>query len=214
MDGLEFASRFVPAEDFGVGGDWFDAFELPDGRFGIAIGDVAGSGLRAAVVMGRMRSVLRAYAIETDHPSEALERLDRKFAHFEPDEMATVLYLTIDADLTAFTVASAGHPPPVLARAGGEVALVDCPPGPPIGAHVVSRRVDVHLPLEPGTTLGCYTDGLIERRFESVDEGLERLRRSFRAGPPEEVCRVVISELVGASAVADDTALLVVRRRS
>ena len=212
MDGLEFASRFVPAEDFGVGGDWFDAFELPDGRVGIAIGDVAGSGLRAAVVMGRMRSVLRAYAIETDRPSEALERLDRKFAHFEPDEMATVLYLAIEADLTSFTVASAGHPPPVLASAAGDVSVVDCAPGPPIGAHVVAPRVDVRGPLEPGATLGCYTDGLIERRLEPVGDGLERLRRAFRAGPPEEVCRVVMSELIGSSTVKDDTALLVVRR--
>ena len=214
VDGLEFASRFVPAEDFGVGGDWFDAFELPDGRIGIAIGDVAGSGLRAAVVMGRMRSVLRAYAIETDRPSEALERLDRKFAHFEPDEMATVLYLTIEADLTRFTVASAGHPPPVLAGVAGDASLVDCAPGPPVGAHVDARRIDVHGPLEPGATLGCYTDGLVERRLEQVDEGLERLRRAFRSGPPEEVCRIVMSELIGASTVEDDTALLVVRRRS
>jgi sigma-B regulation protein RsbU (phosphoserine phosphatase) len=212
VDGLEFASRFVPAEDFGVGGDWFDAFELPDGRIGIAMGDVAGSGLRAAVVMGRMRSVLRAYAIETDRPSEALERLDRKFAHFEPDEMATVLYLTIDADLTRFTVASAGHPPPVLAEVGGDVSLVDCAPGPPIGAHVGARRVDVDGSLAPGSALACYTDGLIERRLEPVDEGLERLRRSFRAGPADAVCRVVMRDLIGSSMVEDDTALLVVRR--
>ena len=72
----------------------------------------------------------------------------------------------------------------------------------------------MHGPLEPGATLGCYTDGLIERRLERVDEGLERLRRSFRAGPAEEVCRIVMSELIGGSTVEDDTALLVVRRRA
>ena len=97
IGGLEFAARFVAEEDLGVGGDWFDVFRLPDGHVGIVVGDVAGFGLRAAIVMGRLRSALRAYAIESSTPSEALRRLDRKFAHFEPDEMATVLYLMIAA---------------------------------------------------------------------------------------------------------------------
>ncbi len=212
VDGLEFATRFVAAEDFGVGGDWFDAFKLPDGQIGIVVGDVAGSGLQAAVVMGRLRSALRAYALESARPSEALDRLDRKFAHFEPDEMATVLYLTVASDLDSFTVSTTGHLPPVIALPGQDATLLDCPPSPPIGAHVASQHIDVVCELGPGTTVGCYTDGLIERRVESIDRGLERLRTAFYAGDVEDVCSSVMADLIGPSTVEDDTALLVFRR--
>jgi hypothetical protein len=212
VEGLEFASRFVAAEDFGVGGDWFDVFPLPDGQIGVVIGDVAGSGLRAAVVMGRLRSALRAYAIESATPSEALSRLDRKFAHFEPSEMATILYLTVAVDRQQFTVSCTGHPPPVVADPDGTVVLMDCSPSAPIGAHVQSARVDVQRALAPGTTVVCYTDGLVERRRESLDVGLERLRRAVFAGPPEDVCSKVMSEVIGSAKVQDDTALLAFRR--
>ena len=209
---LEFASRFVAAEDFGVGGDWFDVFELPDTSIGIVMGDVAGSGLTAAVVMGRLRSALRAYAIESRSPSEALHRLDRKFAHFEPDEMATVLYAIVAPDRKTITVSSTGHPPPILARVDAPAEVVDCAPSAPIGSHVHSTRVDVMFELPLGATVGFYTDGLIERRGESIHEGLERLRRAFFAADPEVVCRQVMSDMVGATVLHDDTALLVVRR--
>jgi sigma-B regulation protein RsbU (phosphoserine phosphatase) len=212
VEGLEFATRFVAAEDFGVGGDWYDAFPLPDGRTGLVIGDVAGSGLQAAVVMGRLRSALRAYALESTLPSEALDRLSRKFAHFEPSEMATVLYLTIAPDLESFTVSSTGHPPPVVAVPGREAVIMECSPSPPIGARLPSRRVDVVCEMPLGTTVACYTDGLIERRGEGIDQGLERLRAALCPGPPEDVCSAVMQQLIGPSIVQDDTALLVFRR--
>ena len=188
VEGLEFASRFVPAEDFGVGGDWFDAFRLPDGGIGVVVGDVAGAGLRAAIVMGRLRSSLRAYAIESASPSEALDRVDRKFAHFEPDEMATILYVIVSPDLSHFTAASRGHPPPLIAMAGRDAMVVDCSPRPPIGAHIPAPPIDITCELPVGSTVACYTDGLIERHDEPVDVGLERLRRALHAGPPDEVC--------------------------
>jgi phosphoserine phosphatase RsbU/P len=212
VEGLELASRFAAAEDFGVGGDWYDAFRLPDDRVGVVIGDVAGSGLSAAVVMGRLRSALRAYAIESATPGQALDRLRRKFAHFEPGEMATVLYITIAADLESFTVASAGHLPPVMAVPGREPVLLDCSPSPPIGAPAGADHVNVVGEFSPGTTVGCYTDGLVERRDTSIDLGLERLRTAFYAGDVEEVCGTVAAELIGPGGVEDDTALLVFRR--
>lgn len=212
LEGLEMASRFVAAEDVGVGGDWYDAFRLPDDRIGVVIGDVAGSGLGAAVVMGRLRSALRAYAIESASPAAALDRLARKFAHFEPDEMATVLYLTIAADLESFTLASSGHLPPVLAEPEHDAVVLDCAPSPPIGAPREASHVDVVCELRPGSTVACYTDGLVERRREPIDDGLERLRRTVHPGPVEEVCTAVMAELVGRDDVHDDTALLVFRR--
>ena len=133
VEGIEMASRFVPAAGFGLGGDWFDAFVLPDDRLGIVMGDVTGSGLAAAVVMGRLRSALRAYAIDTATPAEALDKLNRKFLHFEPGQMATVLYLTISPDRDTVTIASAGHPPPIGASPGEEPQFLACTPSPPIG---------------------------------------------------------------------------------
>ena len=199
VEGLEFASRFVPAEDFGVGGDWFDAFRLPDGGIGVVVGDVAGAGLRAAIVMGRLRSSLRAYAIESASPSEALDRVDRKFAHFEPDEMATILYVIVSPDLGHFTAASRGHPPPLIAVAGRDAIVVDCSPRPPIGAHVPAPPMDLTCELPVGSTVACYTDGLIERQDEPLDVGLERLRRAMHAGPPDEVCGSVMAQLIGSA---------------
>jgi serine phosphatase RsbU (regulator of sigma subunit) len=212
VEGLEMASQFVAAEEHGVGGDWYDAFRLLDDRIGLVIGDVAGSGLGAAIVMGRLRSSLRAYALESNTPGEALERLARKFEHFEPEEMATVLYLTIAPDLESFTVASLGHLPPVVAVPGQETVLVECRPGPPIGAPRARSPVDVVCELPPGTTVACYTDGLVERRTEPIDRGLERLRLAVRPEPAEEACTAVMGELVGRAGVLDDTALVVFRR--
>jgi sigma-B regulation protein RsbU (phosphoserine phosphatase) len=212
VEGLEFASRFVPAEEVGVGGDWFDAFRLPDGGTGVVMGDVAGAGLRAAIVMGRLRSSLRAYAIESASPGEALERVDRKFAHFEPDELATILYVVVSPELSQLTVASRGHLPPLIATPGRDTAVVDCSPRPPIGAHVPAPAMNVTCELPVGSTVACYTDGLIERHGEPIDVGLERLRRALHAGPPDEVCASVMAQLVGSRPVEDDTALLVFRR--
>jgi putative methionine-R-sulfoxide reductase with GAF domain len=214
VEGLEMASRFVAAEEVGVGGDWYDAFRLPDDRIGLVIGDVAGCGLGPAIVMGRLRSSLRAYALESPTPSEALERLARKFEHFEPEEMATVLYLTIAADLEHFTVASLGHLPPVVAVPGRETVLVECEPGPPIGAPRARPCVDRVCELPPGTTVACYTDGLVERRAEPIDRGLERLLLAVQPESAEDACTTVMGELVGRRGVLDDTALVVFRRLS
>jgi serine phosphatase RsbU (regulator of sigma subunit) len=126
--------------------------------------------------------------------------------------MATILYLIVAADRDTFTVASMGHLPPVVAGPDGGTCLLNGAPSPPVGAPLRRRPFDVAYELHPGTTVGCYTDGLIERRGQSIDQGLERLRAAFFAGPPEEVCVGVMGELVGGSAVQDDTALLVFRR--
>jgi serine phosphatase RsbU (regulator of sigma subunit) len=212
VQGTEFAARLIAAEDIGIGGDWYDAFVLPTGHIGIVMGDVAGRGLRAAVVMGRMRSVLRAYALLTLSPAEVLASLDRKFAHFEPTEMATVLYVLIDPTLEQFVVSSAGHLPPIIAEPGASARLLRLRPGPPIGALLDERHRDVTVELPPGAAMACYTDGLVERRHEMIDAGLERLRAAFYAGPLESVCTTVMTELLGADVVHDDVALLTFRR--
>jgi serine phosphatase RsbU (regulator of sigma subunit) len=212
LPGLEFAARFVPAGTSGLGGDWYDAFALPSGRLGVVMGDVAGHGLRAAVVMGRLRSVLRAYAFEGHAPAAALALLDRKFAHFEPDEMATILYAELDPGADRLVLASAGHPLPLSAADEAPATFLDVEVGPPIGTHVEIARTQADHRFTPGTMLAFYTDGLFERRHQPIDSSLERLRRAVRPGPAELSASVVMAEMIGADVLEDDTALLVVRR--
>ncbi len=130
--GAELAARYIPGSG-ALGGDWYDVFTLPSGQVGLTVGDVAGSGLPAAVIMGRMRSALRAYALETADPAEVLSRLDRKMQHFEPDALATVLYAVIEPELDQMHVALAGHFPPVIARPGQPAQLADIGRGLMIG---------------------------------------------------------------------------------
>jgi phosphoserine phosphatase RsbU/P len=132
VPGLDLAARYVTGAGT-VGGDWYDVFVLPDGRLGVVVGDVAGAGLAAAVIMGRMRSALRAYVLETADPGTALRLLDRKIQYFEPDAMATVLYGLYTPGTGEFTASSAGHLPPVLAAPGARAALLPLEPDPPIG---------------------------------------------------------------------------------
>ncbi|MEU7524281.1 SpoIIE family protein phosphatase [Saccharothrix sp. NPDC042600] len=122
--GWGLAARYVPGAGGSVGGDWYDVFELPGGRLGLVVGDVAGHGLAAAVVMGRLRSALRAYALEFEDPAEVLAKLDRKAGHFEHNAMATVAYAVIDPSTGGMTLSLAGHPPPVVAVPGRDAVLV------------------------------------------------------------------------------------------
>lgn len=216
MADLEFAARYVPGTAQGVGGDWYDVFPLPGDRLGIVIGDVMGHGLPAAVIMGRLRSALRAYALlEVDDPAQVLDRLDRKAVHFEASAMATVAYAVVDARHESLTLAVSGHPPPVLAVPGEQVKLVDIDPNPPIGLRHKwpHRNHTVRLPV--GAVMGFYTDGLVERRGLSIDVGLDRLCAVPMSGPVDQVCSRIMRTLVGdLDSPEDDTALLVMRRHA
>ena len=209
----EFAARYVPGAENGVGGDWYDVFELPDQRIGVVIGDVVGSGLPAAIVMGRLRSALRAYALEFPDPAEVLDKLDRKASHFEANTMATVAYAVIDTGAARVDLALAGHLPPVLAVPGEPAHHVDPPLGPPIGHNLaVTGRRSTTLHLPPGALLAFYTDGLVERRGLDLDVRLEQLRRQVTPETAETVCAAIMAKLVGHEPATDDIALLTARR--
>ena len=210
--GAEMSVRYVPGEGR-VGGDWYDVFTLPSGQLCIVIGDVTGSGLPAAVIMGRMRSALRAYALESADPAEVLARLDAKMQHFEPGALATVLYAVFDPGLDRVHICSAGHYPPVIASPGRPAELADVPPGLLIGAVPSVRRRVTTVGISPGTLLCFYTDGLIERRDQRIDHGLARLCRAVKAEPPDTACVTVMGALVGSEPVPDDIALLIFRRQ-
>jgi len=210
--GAEMAGRYVPGSGV-VGGDWYDVFTLPSGELCVVIGDVAGSGLPAAVIMGRMRSALRAYALETSDPAEVMRRLDRKMHHFEPDALATVLYAVFDPALDQVRVCMAGHFPPVIALPGQPAELASIKSGLMIGVAPDAPRHVTTLPIPAGALLCFFTDGLIERPGQLIDDGLERLRRVVVAQPPETLCAAVMGEMVGSEPARDDIALLIIRCR-
>jgi sigma-B regulation protein RsbU (phosphoserine phosphatase) len=209
--GAEMAARYIPGTGV-LGGDWYDVFTLPSGEPCFVIGDVAGSGLQAAVVMGRMRSALRAYALETRDPAEVLGKLDRKMQHFEPDAMATVLYAVADPSLNQVHISLAGHFPPVIARPGRPSELADVAAGLMIGVDPSVQRQVTSVEVPPGTLLCFYTDGLIERPGEPIDDGLCRLCRAVAAEPPDVACASVMGVMVGRAPVRDDIAMLMLRR--
>ena len=222
VPGLGLAARYV-AGSGAVGGDWYDVFVLPDGKLGVVVGDVAGSGLEAAVIMGRMRSALRAYVLETPDPATALRMLDRKIQYFEPNAMATVLYGLYTPETGDFTVSSAGHLPPVLAAPGGQAGLLPLRPDPPIGTADDPQRRSATFFIPPGALLCCYTDGLVERRGQVLDQGMDTLAATLgklvAVGPgamteqvAEDACAEIMRALVGSTAAQDDIAVLVLSR--
>ncbi|HET6707328.1 GAF domain-containing SpoIIE family protein phosphatase [Amycolatopsis sp.] len=213
VPGLAFGARYVPGAETGLGGDWYDLFSLPGDRLGIVMGDVSGHGLDAAVIMGRLRSALRAYALDCESPAEVLAKLDRKANHFEHGAMATVAYGIIGPDRESLTLSLAGHLPPVLARPGEPGRLVDAPPDPPIGLTIgVPERRTTVVDLPEDAVLVFYTDGLVERRDRPVDVGMRQLATATRAGDPERVCAQVMAAMIGNRAAQDDVAVLAIRR--
>lgn len=212
VTGAEMAARYVPGTG-GVGGDWYDVFTLPSGELGVVIGDVAGSGLAAAVIMGRMRSALRAYALETLDPGRVLGRLDRKMRHFEPNAMATVLYAVFDAPLDRMRICLAGHFPPVMAVPGQPAELVHAAAGLMIGVDADVQRAVTTVTIPRGALLCFYTDGLVERPGQVIDQGLTRLCHAVSAQPPEAACGAVMGALIGGDRARDDIALLMLRRQ-
>ncbi len=212
ITGLDAAARYIPGAEVGVGGDWYDLFQLPTGHVGIAIGDVAGSGLRAAVVMGRIRSALRAYGLDTEDPAHLLAKLDRNVHHFGTDTLATVVCAVVEPSLEMMSISVAGHPPPIMAAPGNEPAVLDLRTDLAIGVVPDQVRHANRVAFEPGSVLFLYTDGLVERRDLPLDARIEILRRSVSTDPAESVCASVMDQLVGSHHVPDDIALLTLRR--
>ena len=183
LPGLGLGGRYLPAASAQLGGDWYDAFQLPDGTLGMAIGDVVGRGFHAAAVMGQLRSGLRAYALDGLAPGDVLGRLSRLLRQLEPGRTATVLYLVLDPYGGSLVVSSAGHPPPLIAgESGGRPEFVELPGSAPLGATRHPTYEEREHPLEPGSTLVLYTDGLVERARRVARRGA-RTAQGGRGGP-------------------------------
>jgi PAS domain S-box-containing protein len=178
--GVDVAARYVTAGGAGsqVGGDWYDVLPLPDGRVGVVVGDVSGHGIRAASLMGQLRSTLRAYALEGRCPGEVLSAVNRALGGFggiDPEKLATVTYAVLDPGQGRLYYARAGHPPLLLVPPKEEPTLLDAVGGLPLGVDPDAEYADATVLAEPGCRLLGYTDGLVERRGEPLDAGLVRL---------------------------------------
>ncbi|MET9616347.1 PP2C family protein-serine/threonine phosphatase [Kitasatospora indigofera] len=210
------AVRYRPAVDaLNVCGDWYDLVDLPGDRIGVAVGDVVGHGLRAACVMGQLRSALSAASRVADGPAQSLEVLGLYARSVAGAESATAVNTLIDWDNGTVTYSSAGHPPPLLLHADGRVEFLDRATDPPLGArpeHV--PRPQATTTFDEGDTLVLYTDGLIERRQEDIDVGLARLADSLaehRREDPEALADFVLAALLAGRPASDDAALVIVR---
>lgn len=215
IPGIEIAARYIPASaDVEVGGDWYDVIPMSDGRISVAIGDIAGHGITAAAAMGQMRMALRAYAIEGLSPGDALGRLNRLLIELQPGAMSTVLYGQLDLFNGELVFSSAGHPPPLLIPPDGSdpPAYQEEGLSPPLGITTMMEFPETTLTLPSGATLLLYTDGLVEKRGEQIDDGLTRLMDAAAAAPQgiEAASDHIVAAMIG-SGVSDDVALLAVR---
>ncbi|MCU1430394.1 MAG: protein serine/threonine phosphatase [Actinomycetia bacterium] len=212
---VDLRTRYRPGGSARVGGDWYDVVLLQNGSLGLVIGDVAGHGVLAAAVMGQVRNALRAFAGEGYPPSAMVERLNHFVFENGPSEMATLCFAALDPTTGGFEMISAGHPPPLLVRAGGEVEWCAGTSGPPVGIDPHSRYHQIDAVLAPGDVVVLYTNGLVARRHESLDVGLERLRNAATTIAPETdldgICDHLLSTLLGDISTDDDVAVLALR---
>lgn len=218
---VELAAAYQPAlHGSEIGGDWYDVFTLPHGRFAATIGDVTGHSIDAAAAMARMLVAIRCFAFDDRDPAEILRRLDRMGSHLLGDRLATCQYLVVEPPIAAsigehwrVTIANAGHLPPVLIHPDGSSAFVDVPRDPLIGLAGTHRRTAFTIDVEAGSILILYTDGLIERRREHLDVGLERLRAAAEAADRATSMHALSGAIIAATLPdgTDDVAMLCLR---
>lgn len=212
-DAIQVAARYSPGSDLvAVGGDWYDLFPLPDGRIGLAIGDVAGHGLAEAAIMAQLRNALRAFALKGESPGPVLTQMDRFLCTYVPTRTATLCYLVFDPQVGSLEWANAGHLPPLLVRSDGELTFLT-EHSFLLGTGIERKRATEATNVSPGSTLLLYTDGLVERRHEVLDEGLRflaELASEVYELEPDMLCRILVDHREK-EPHPDDRALMVVR---
>jgi serine phosphatase RsbU (regulator of sigma subunit)/anti-sigma regulatory factor (Ser/Thr protein kinase) len=213
IDGLELFGRYqAGSAGMEVGGDWYDVIRRSDGIVHITVGDVAGRGIAAAVLMGQMRNAFRAYAYDHTSPAELLRRMRR---HIAGEEMATAICLTLDPYTQELTYASAGHPPSLLVGgSSGSVIRLDRVGAPPLGFAEAETIQETDLELDSPSTLVAYTDGLIEHRGWSIDAGIDMLADVLASSAhlsAEALAGRITDQVAAQVDSGDDIALLIVR---
>ena len=209
------AARYLPGSPgLEIGGDWYDVMRLGPRELIISIGDVVGHGVRAAATMGQLRNATRAYALERSSPAEIVTRLNRFVARFPDGEFSTLFIGRLDLERRVLEYTNAGHPPPLLRRPDGETVWLDEARTFPIGVDPALVCPSATVELEPESILFLYTDGLVERRTRSLEEGLAVLERVIEEGAadPERLVEEVIAGVVeDGAAQSDDIAMVTFR---
>jgi serine phosphatase RsbU (regulator of sigma subunit) len=212
VDGLETRARYVAGSlDVDVGGDWYDVVRLEDGRALVVVGDVSGRGVKAAAVMASLRFATRAYALQGDSPATILSKLSWHLSIAESGHFATAVCVLVDVAGHSLTFTNAGHPPPLLA-VDGTGAYLDGNVGIPIGIVSNPSYETTTVPVPPDATVLLFTDGLVERRGETLDVGLEKLRDAVvgSKGSLDDVLSDLESGLMP-ERLDDDTAMVGLR---
>jgi PAS domain S-box-containing protein len=212
LPGLAVAARYRPAAaEAEVGGDWYDVIPIPGGRVGLVMGDVAGKGLAAASMVGRLRSALRAYALEGHGAGLVIERLNRLvWTELQESQMATLIYVVLDPADGTLRWVNAGHLPPLVLGSDRTPKFLEGGRSVPLGVLPFPSFQEVEFRLEPGGTVVLYTDGLVERPGEHIDAGLAKLAGEVRAAPaaPEALCDHLLAAMVPERGAQDDVAIL------
>jgi anti-sigma regulatory factor (Ser/Thr protein kinase) len=214
LDGIDLAARYLPGTaELDVGGDWYDAIPLPDGRLGLVVGDVVGKGVQAAATMSQLRNALRAFSLDRLKPSSTVARLNRLAEEVVDTAFATVVYVVLDPRAGIARYTSAGHPPPLVVYPDGRAELLEGGRGLPLGAAPDATYSHGVVELPGGSVIVLYSDGLVERRDRSIDDGLERLRSAAleASREPNRLVDHLVGELLGKGERADDVALLAAR---
>jgi serine phosphatase RsbU (regulator of sigma subunit) len=206
--------RYLPsdARDH-AGGDWYDAFALPEGRYGIVVGDVGGRGIAAAATMGQIRNALRAYALKGAAPADVMDDLHALVsASAGTITFVTAIYVALDPATGDGELATAGHLPPLLVPADGPPEFLRIERCPPLGLSGAPPCAATRFRLEAGDTLWLYTDGLVESRERPIDDGLHALAElaGRERGDLEPLADTLLSRLPRSR--EDDVALLGLRR--
>src|SRR3954468_22730546 len=208
LPGISLAAHFsAGGHGIEVGGDWYDVIPLSGGRVGLVVGDVAGRGVAAAARMGQLRSVARAYALDGHAPAAFAQRMNLYHRALSPDDLTTIVYAVIEPDRERLRFVNARHPPPVLLPSRGTPTLVTGVT-PPLGVSELPVHPETVVDFPPGSAVVLYTDGLVERRGEGVDSGLERLlgaAASIRSDAGVDTLRNrVVERCLGPSSGDDD----------
>jgi GAF domain-containing protein len=213
LPGWEAAASYLQAGDSEAGGDFYDVTPLGDGRLAMFVGDVMGRGVTAATAMAQMRAAIRALVTVEPEPTTVLRALDRLFEQYDFRQLVTLVYVVADPARDEIVVASAGHPPPVVRRRDGSVDVVAGEPGLLLGAGG-EERTTITVPFCAGDLLLCYTDGLVERRDEDIETGVERLAAVCADSPHSDLFTWLADVVVSVRDVRrdDDVAVVALRR--
>jgi serine phosphatase RsbU (regulator of sigma subunit)/anti-sigma regulatory factor (Ser/Thr protein kinase) len=214
IPGMQFSAKYLPAgTGIKVGGDWYDVFQLANGRVAFVIGDVVGRGVLAASVMSEIRTALRAYMMQGHKLTEVISLLNELLVSMGRSRGATLSLLALDPEAEELEVVTAGHLPPLMIEPNGEGHLLEQTHGLPVGVRIGNQYQACRFPFPTGSRLLLYTDGLIERRGESIDRGFERLTVAAEAAAgrsDSSFADRVYRALVGETPLEDDIALLAI----